>query len=175
MTGLDLTIIPRSSGPRPTFRRRTIGISKRSMLAIISRVYDLWTSFQFERQCRRLARGHLAEPDALFEYLSQCDENAACQDALSWITDVLSRARPSPEAELLSPQALQGQLLEAHGRLPTRQRRLLFLYVARGQRFTTFAARLRLPQAQALRELCAAITRFRSELATVETNRLPRN
>ena len=111
----------------------------------------------------------------MFEYLSQCDENAACPDALSWITDVLARARPSPEAELLSPQALRGQLLEAHRRLPTRQRRLLFLYVARGHHFEAFAAGLRLPQARALRELCAAVTRFRSELATVETSQSPRN
>lgn len=145
------------------------------MLAILSRVYDRWTSFQFERQCRRLARGNLPEPDDLFEYVSQCDEDAECPDALTWVTDVLARVRPAPEAELLSSHALRGQLLEAHRRLPTRQRRLLFLYVTRGHHFEAFAAGLRMPQARALRDLCAAVTRFQSELATVKTSRPPQN
>jgi hypothetical protein len=142
------------------------------MLAIISRVCDTWTSFQFERKCRRLARGRLADLEDVFAYLSQFDENAACADALTWITDVLAHPILAAEAEPLSPQALlRGKLIEAHRRLPTHQRRLIFLYVARGYHFATFAAGLRMPHAQALHELCAAITRFRCELAAVEDGR----
>jgi hypothetical protein len=145
------------------------------MLAIISRVCDQWTSFQFERKCRRLARGQLADLEDVSAYLSQFDENAACPDALTWIMDVLARPILAAEAEPLSSQALRGQFLEAHRRLPTRHRRLIFLYVARGYHFAAFSAGLRMPQAQALHELCAAITRFRCELAAVEADRPPQS
>ena len=141
------------------------------MLAIISRVYDRWTSFQFERQCRRLARRRLADPDDFFRCLMESDENDACSDALSWTSGLLARATPLLDVEPLSPPLLCEHLIEAHRRLPTRQRRLLLLYLARGQPFDALAARLRIPEAQALREICAAITRFRSELAAVEATR----
>jgi hypothetical protein len=144
------------------------------MLAIISRVYDQWTSLQFERQCRRLARGQLADLEDVFAYLSQFDENAARPDALIWITDVLSRPILATEAEPRSP-ALRARLLEAHRRLPTRQQRLIFLYVAHGYHFAAFATGLRMPQCRALHELCAAITRYRCELAAVEADRKPQS
>lgn len=138
------------------------------MLAIISRVYDQWTSFQFERQCRRLAERHVAAPDELFRCLTQSEEDDACSDALSWTSALLARATPLLNVEPRSEPVLHRQVIEAHRRLPTRQRRLLLLYVARGQPLDALAARLRMPATQALREICAAITQFRSELATVE-------
>jgi hypothetical protein len=173
MTGLGTTIIPRSPGRGWHSGIAPSELSKERMLAIISRVYDRWTSFQFERQCRRLARGQLADLENVFAYLSQFDEDAACADALSWITDVLARPILAAEAEPPSSQVLRGQLLEAHRRLPTRQRRLIFLYVARGYHFAAFAVGIRMPQAQALHVLCSAVTRFRRELAAVEASRWP--
>lgn len=140
------------------------------MLAIISRVYGRWTSFHFEWQCRRLAQRRLAEPDEFFRCVMRSDEDDACSDALSWTSGLLARTTPLLDVEPISRPVLRGHLIEAHRRLPTRQRRLLLLYVARGQPFDALAARLRMPEARALREICAAITQFRSELATVEAN-----
>ena len=175
MTGPGTTIIPRSPGRSGHSGIARSELPKERMLAIISRVYDRWTSLQFERQCRRLARGQLADLEDVFAYLSQFDENAACPDALTWITDVLAHPILAAEAEPLLPHALRGQLLEAHRRLPTRQRRLIFLYVARGYHFAAFAAGIRMPHARALHDLCAAVTRFRRELAAVEAGPPPQN
>jgi hypothetical protein len=171
MTGLGTTIIPHSSGLGGHSGIAPSELSKERMLAIISRVHDRWMSSKFERQCRRLARGQLADLNDVFAYLSQFDENAACPDALTWITDVLARPILTAEAEPPSSHALRGQLLEAHRRLSTRHRRLISLYVARGYHFAAFAAGLRMPQTQALHELSAAVTRFRGELAAIETSR----
>lgn len=174
MTGTRATIIPLAHRANAMHSGIAPSGPKERMLAIINRVYDRWTGFQFERQCRRLARGQLADLEDVFAYLSQFDENGACPDALTWITDVLARPILAAEAEPLST-ALRARLLEAHRRLPTRQRRLILVYVAHGYHFAAFATGLRMPQSRALHELCAAITRFRCELAAVEADRPPQS
>lgn len=174
MTGTGDTIIPSHIGPIPDIPALHQGDLKARMRALAHRVYERWLSFQFDRQCRRLARRHLANSDDLFQCLMQRDEVRADSDALKWTTGLLASAMPHLEVDLLSRPALRKHLIEAYRRLPTRQRRLLLIYLARERPFETFAARCGLGRAQALRELCAAIRHFQSELETVEA-RPPQN
>lgn len=138
------------------------------MLAWLNRVYDRWTHFHFEQVCRGLAQGSLAEPEELFRCVIPSDKRRAGANALAWVSAVLAPTMRQLAEEPLPSPALREAIVEAHRRLPTRQRRLLLLYLARGHPFDAFAARLRMPQAQALRVLSSAITAFQSELAAVE-------